>query len=341
MITLKLGSCQYQCSILQVLQNGRLFDSFKWGHRECLSGYISMETDLILTSINTNFIYIEKMTVSILSEIAGKGDIEAVFTKSRLPISTSSKMKLPYIFTLPMDVEIPEGGIVVVEIDLIGYSVYDSNAMHLLYWQELNLTQLHSRLVDDFNAVETYLGLKPTNQINVIFAKDLNDLFNFTGQSSTFAYQDRIMGLIYKSGKYRPDFHEYTHILLYRLGAPPFIFLEGMATMASDLLFAKDNNRKSFDLLASMFLKKYSTYSLEDLFTVNYSSENYHIHMYYISASFVYYLTRNFGMDQVKTCYKNISRLDDRFRNLEMFRSIIGKPLEEVQKEWLSALGKQ
>lgn len=297
--------------------------------------------NLTMLNLNTRFIYIEKITLPVLKEILLQSQIQAVFTKSKLPISIRYEFKLPYIFTLPTEAEITEGCLAVVEVDLAGYSVYDSETMYLVYWRELDLQQLYNRLVSDFNAVEAYLGIKPVNKINVIFARDLYDLFSLTGQKSTFAYHDIMMGLIYKAGKYRPDIHEYTHVLLFNLGEPPFIFLEGMATLASDLVFTKDSNKKSFDLLASMFLKKYSTYSLEDLFTVNYSSANYHIHMYYISASFVYYLIKNFGLDQVKTCYKKISRMDDRTSSLEVFRTIIGTPLEEVQKEWLSALSEQ
>jgi hypothetical protein len=337
-MTLSLGTSQYKCSILLVLQNGQLYNNLNWGYMENLRGNIGVEADLILTNTNRSFIYIEKITASILNEILRQGNIKAIFTKSTVPINISSEVKLPLIITLPVEAEISEGILAVVEVDLRGYFVYDTEAMRLVYWQELNFSQLYNRLICDFNTVETYLDLKPISRINVIFARNINDLFSLTGQKSTFAYRDQIMGLIYKTGMYRPDIHEYTHVLLYKLGEPPFIFLEGMATLISDLLFSKNNNRKSFNLLASMFLKKYPSYSLEDLFTVNYTSEHYHINMYYISASFICYLIQCYGLDLVKMCYKRISRINDLARNLEVFKSIIGKSLEVVENEWLITL---
>lgn len=339
-IQLQIGETQYKCSYLPVFQ-GDFIAPLKWGEKETIAGMISEFTDSLQLN-NQSFIYCECFTPALLNMIrAGSHCIQAIFSKEIVPVQLYRATDLPYIFTLPAGAAVNDFSQAILEIDLTNYLRKEYDTFDLIYWKAYEMEHLYYRLTGDFKLVENYLGITRQQRLQVIFAKDIQDLSGLTGQNSSFAYRNLVMGLTYKSGKYRPELHEYTHILLYDWGSPPFLFLEGMATLISDLLLISENNRKSFDILSKGFLKKYPAYHLKELFTVNYKSENYHIHMYHISASFVYYLIRIFGLEKVKEGYQVICRKNGLRDNLSIFQSVFGKPLEMLEKEWLTDIGVQ
>ncbi|MEK5034052.1 hypothetical protein MKY96_21555 [Paenibacillus sp. FSL R7-0302] len=340
MIKLQIGDTRHKCSYLPVFER-EFLTPLKWGEKDTIAGIICEFTDS-LQIINQSFIYCESVTPALLNKIrAGSHCIKAIFSKEIVPVQLYGVTDLPYLFTLHAGAAVNGCSQAILEIDLTDYLRKEYDTFDLMYWKAYEVEHLHHRLTGDFTLVENYLGITRQQRLQVIFAKDINDLSDLTGQNSSFAYRNLVVGLTYKLGKYRPELHEYTHILLYNWGSPPFLFVEGMATLISDLLLINENNRKSFDILSKVFLKKYPVFHLKELFTVDYKSENFHIHMYHISASFVYYLIRIFGLDKVKEGYQIICRKNGLSDNLSVFQSLFGQPLEMVEKEWLTDIGIQ
>jgi hypothetical protein len=281
-------------------------------------------------------LYLEEFTEKELCFLDQWNRNIVILTKRKFPIE-SSVNNIPIIISLPKDTNVGIGQKVELCIDLTNYKIRNRNDYRIIYRNEDNIDSFEERLNDDIKNIEDKIGITHTQDFSVLYAGDQKELTMLSGQHATFAYQNKVIGLLYKQGMFRPDIHECTHFILYQYGNPPFLFLEGMATLMNEFLYSHNQN-KSFDTLSRRYISKNQYFSLSDLMIINYDASDFHTHHYSIAASFVYYLIQVIKIEGVLTCYRSLSRKNSLQENLKIFAEVVGKPFYEIETEWRNRL---
>lgn len=296
-----------------------------------VSGTISNSKTIIDKNIPKLF-YFENFTEKDLDNLCRCNYEFIIFTKRKLPINLSSTY-VPLIISLPNDTDVVQGQQIELSINLTNYKLIDCNDCRIIYKNIDNINFFRDRLLNDIKEIENRIGVKHTNQFSVVYTDNTEELFTLTGQKSTFAYQNKVIGLFYKKGMFRPDIHEITHLVLYSYGTPPFLFLEGIATMMSEFLYSTSKT-KSFDILSQRYITENPNFSLSSLLNTHYQSHNFHTHFYSISASFVSFLITLVKIEGVLQCYFSLSRNKSLQENLQIFSEIVGSSFFEVEAAW-------
>lgn len=283
-----------------------------------------------------NVLYLEKFAENDLCFLNQWNCNVIIFTKRKLPLE-SKNTNIPTIISLPDDTNVEIGQEVELCIDLTNYKVRDRNDYRIIYSNEDNIDSFEERLNNDIKKIEDKIGINHIRDFSVLYASNQKELTMLSGQRATFAYQNKVIGLLYKQGMFRPDIHECTHLILYSYGNPPFLFLEGMATLMNEFLYSHNQNR-SFDVLSQRYISKNPSFSLSDLMIIDYDASNFHTHYYSLAASFVYYLIQLIKTEGVLTCYRSISRKKSLQENLQIFDKVVGKPFYEIETAWRNHL---
>lgn len=280
-------------------------------------------------------LYLEKLTENNLCFL-NQRSCDVILTKRKIPLDINVS-DIPIIISLPDDTKVEIGQEVELQLDLSNYRVRDRNNYRIIYRDIDNIDSLEVRLNNDIKKIEDKIGIKHTRDFSVLYAGDQKELTMLSGQRATFAYQNKVVGLLYKQGMFRPDIHEFTHLILYSYGNPPFLFLEGIPTLMNELLYSHNPN-KSFDALSLRYISKNPDFSLSDLMTIDYNASNFHTHYYSLAASFVYYLINLIEIEGVLSCYRLLSRKKTLQENLQIFAEIVGNMFYEVETAWKNCL---
>ena len=130
-----------------------------------------------------------------------------------------------------------------------------------------------------------------------------------------------------------------------KLGDPPAIFNEGLAVYISEKLGADalkylGSPRKTVDQAAELFVKDGKLIKLEELikFTEIGSEKSKPPTSYAEAASFVKYLIETYGAQKFRETYQKTQNSDesnDVLKNSEVLREIYGKPLSDIEVDWL------
>src|SRR5262249_1333907 len=143
-------------------------------------------------------------------------------------------------------------------------------------------------------------------------------------------------------------FHELTHILAGKLGNPPAILNEGLAVYISERLGADalkylGSPGKTVDRAAQDLVKDGKLIRLEELigFTEIGSEKSQPSISYAVAASFVKYLIETYGAPKFRETFQktqNSNAPNDVLRNAEILRQIYGRPLSNIEIEWLNKI---
>lgn len=305
------------------------------GKKKLLMGNIS-DSKIKSEVDKPNVLYLEEFTENDLYFLNQWNFDLIILTKRKLPLELNIA-NIPMIISLPNDINVEIGQEVELCIDLTNYKLRDRNDYRIIYKNKDNIDSFEERLNNDIKKIEDIIGVNHTRNFNVLYTGNQKELTMLSGQRATFAYQNKIIGLIYKQGIFRPDIHECTHLILYQYGNPPFLFLEGMATLMSEFLYSHNKNR-SFDILSRRYISKNPSFSLSDLMIINYGARNFHTHHYSLAASFVNFLIQSIKIEGVLTCYRLLSRKKSLQENLQIFAEVVGLPFYEVETAWRNRL---
>lgn len=170
----------------------------------------------------------------------------------------------------------------------------------------------------------------------------------YTFLNVNFAYKDYFMVLQFdadfmmdKDNAYRPfaELHEMTHIFLYALGKPVFLFEEGLAAYFSYsfIIDEKYKNWKKSVIHKIINEPEYSLLKLMEGFQQRFIDD---VH-YRVAASFMDWLIGNFGMDLVLRCYHRVEKKKELSYNLKVFMETFQLSFQEAENFWKKQLKEQ
>ncbi|MCI9448834.1 MAG: hypothetical protein HFE30_01080 [Clostridiales bacterium] len=180
------------------------------------------------------------------------------------------------------------------------------------------------------------INTRPT--FDTLYFNDKAQIQSMTGMRTTFAYRDKLACLYYSPLHWQCESHELTHILLYGMGNPIFLFQEGLAEISYDICQLQSRyTRYRCDLIIkrSRFL---SRLDIKHYFLSAESFREYDGWDYIISASFVLWLYKNFGMDVVLALYANISRSTSYDQKVDIVRNYTNMTIDEMESNWKKSL---
>ena len=199
-----------------------------------------------------------------------------------------------------------------------------------------------------YRQISDLLQVNYDRKIRLVFYPDGETKKQEIGhQGDGYAFANNIVEVYNEQIRLDP-FHELTHILASKLGNPPAIFNEGFAVYMSERLGADalkylGSPGKTIDRTTQEYLRDGKLINLEELikFTeIGSEKSNWRI-SYPEAASFVKYLIETYGIEKFRKAYQQTKSSDDANevrKNADILMRIYGKPLAEIEREWLAKL---
>jgi len=200
-----------------------------------------------------------------------------------------------------------------------------------------------------YRAISEFLGATASPRIRLIFFEDAGTKTAWTWhQGNGLAYGTTIVEIHNQSVQLDP-FHETTHILAGPLGDPPAIFDEGLAVYMSERLGAPPlKGLGGGDASAYARVRELKAEGkwipLAELLTYQDigSAESQPLVSYPQAGAFVKFLVDAYGKEKLLAAYKELHKSGDsavQQQNVAALERICGKPLPELNREWLAAMG--
>jgi len=200
-----------------------------------------------------------------------------------------------------------------------------------------------------FREISDLLQVSYDRKIRLVFYPDGETKKRDIGHTGDgYAFANNIVEVYNEQTKLDP-FHELAHILAGKLGSPPAMFNEGFAVYISEKLGADalkylGSPGKTIDRTAGEYLRDGKLIALEELlrFTEIGSEQSKWQISYPEAASAVKFLIESYGLPKFRQAYqrtKNSDEADGVRKNAQVLREIYGKPLSEIEREWLNRIG--
>jgi len=200
-----------------------------------------------------------------------------------------------------------------------------------------------------YQAIIAFLGATGGPRIRLIFFEDANTKAVWAmHQGDGMAYGTTIIE-VYNDVVQLDPFHEVTHILTGPTGSPPAILEEGFAVYMSEHLGAPPlKSLGGGDLPTYERVRQLGAQSkwipLAELLTYTDigSEQSQPLIAYPEAGAFVKFLVDTYGKDEFLAAFKELRNSDDRGvqqQNVAALERICGRPLPELNRAWLAAMG--
>jgi hypothetical protein len=127
--------------------------------------------------------------------------------------------------------------------------------------------------------------------------------------------------------------HEDTHLLTLQLGFPISFLQEGIAeAMVGKSMFGNEHNSVVSDGIKNGISLDLSSLMSQQgwLDTPDEEAEFY----YSVAGSFTRYILDTIGIDKFKELYPLMDRQNSKEKNIEVFKTVVGKDLDTVENDW-------
>lgn len=185
--------------------------------------------------------------------------------------------------------------------------------------------------------------ISPIPQPCLCISNQIEDMEMFAGyRCEGKSYKDSYAFIFFDEMSALPEIHEMTHLYLYRLGRPPFLFLEGMPTLMEQLLPKCAPNVTVLRSVAHNAFILNRNLRISDML----SSEYIHTALarnsgsYFFAASFLNWCREIYGWEKLKRCYVEYSHNKDEALKKDIFFTIFGISIIDAEKQWLRTLEK-
>jgi hypothetical protein len=237
-----------------------------------------------------------------------------------------------------------------IDYDGSNFKKYETEHFEIYYYKgslaEREINEIVRGRESAFREISDLLGIKYDRKIRLVFYPDAETKKKEIGHiGDGYAFSNNIVEVYNEKTKLDP-FHELAHILAGKLGDPPAMFNEGFAVyvsekLGSDALRYLGSPGKTIDVVTGVHYREGKLFKLEELlrFTEIGSEESKPEISYPEAASVVKYLVETYGLQKFRQLYqqaKNSSRAAEGLKNKEILKEIYGKPLSEIEQEWLN-----
>lgn len=177
----------------------------------------------------------------------------------------------------------------------------------------------------------------------VCFLREIEDVEMFAGyKCEGVSYRDKYALVFFNERNALPEIHEITHLFLYQLGKPPFLFLEGMPTLMEQLL---PQCSPEITLLNSVARNAYiinRKLRISDMLNKEYvyTAQAKNSGAYFVAASFLKWCKEKYGWEKLKYCYVKYAFNGDKIIDKDIFFSVFGISIVDAEKQWIQTLSK-
>jgi hypothetical protein len=202
-----------------------------------------------------------------------------------------------------------------------------------------------------YDEICKFLGIEPNIGITLIFFEDMESKRNETGHQGAGMASGTNIVEVYNQTMRLDPFHETTHILARRLGRPPAIFNEGLATYMSERLGAPPlkelgGGESSLYERAQELRSKGDWIALEELLTYTEIGPGWSRPpvAYPEAGAFVKFLIDTYGKEKFLQAYKSLVSSKTRSvleQNEAKLEKIYGISLADLEKQWIRTLEMQ
>ena len=335
MITIQTNDTKYTGQLQLTLCEDSLYGNVSFWEKTEVVGRLSDDLDCL--EAENSILYVRRLD-GLEDLIQDNKKIKAVILfRPCAPIILQGKTDWPVIVYVQDDLSHLVGRNIEVIIDLSSFEFVSMGNMDMIISKSLDRKLLQERLISDAKKLEHFLDVPTPKHVHIIMAKDICELKMLTGRDSTFSYGNKVLGTVYRAGQFRPEVHEYTHILMFNQGDPPLAFVEGLATITNDILLSR-GKKKTFDILAIKTLRSFPDFTIDKLFSFSAYGVGNTAFLYYVAASFLAYLLKEYGMAKVKECYRRLSCYHLKSKNIQILEEIYGANLTWLESNWMKYL---
>lgn len=311
----------------------------RWGEKVSIEGSILVDNQIDSADLLTKIILKDKLDgIDELTEIKKRGCRAVVTCEQRL-LDVNTFEGLPYIIYLPpthRDMFTQrEGERGTIEIDLSMFTKKVWEDQFTLVYSKGEPNYLINRIVTVTQQIRQLYHVHFPRLFTFYYFEDQNQQKALSYIKESFAYRNKYVGMVFKSGNYGAEAHELTHLALYQVGDPVFLFLEGLATLTYDLCTIPNHKEKFLaNIMARNLKRKNSLVPLDHLVKPVQSFKQYDSNCYFTAASFLSWLYTKVGMESLLACYRMMSKQNSLLENKAIFERIIGFELEKGELEW-------
>jgi hypothetical protein len=202
---------------------------------------------------------------------------------------------------------------------------------------------------DGYRTISEFLGTQSEPHIRLIFFEDADSKWGWTFHNGAGLAYDTTIVEVYNDAVQLDPFHEVAHILANPLGTPPAVLDEGFAVHMSELLGSAPvksfgGGDSSTYERARQLRQEGRWIPLAELLTYTEigSTRSQPGVAYPEAGAFVKFLVDTYGKEKFLAAFKELRASDDasvRQQNVSALERICGKPLADLDRQWLTAMG--